>query len=74
MAGYKWELFIGMNGKMKVFTFMAMEDIRVFESNIKPFFNHIAKKHGFPAKEQHLTSTWPSSQSWPALACVTESY
>ncbi|KFH45494.1 Endoglucanase-like protein [Hapsidospora chrysogenum ATCC 11550] len=43
-----------MNGDMKVFSFVAPEEIRTFEQDIRPFFDHITDAHGFPAQNQHL--------------------
>ncbi|KAJ2970028.1 hypothetical protein NUW58_g9821 [Xylaria curta] len=54
VAGRTWELWVGYNGAMKVFSFVAPSEIAVFESNLKPFFDHITNTQGFPASRQHL--------------------
>jgi xyloglucan-specific endo-beta-1,4-glucanase len=54
--GLSWELYVGMNGDMKVFSFVAAEHVKGFEGDLRPFFAHMTEKHGFPAHEQHLTS------------------
>ncbi|UNI15459.1 Xyloglucan-specific endo-beta-1,4-glucanase [Purpureocillium takamizusanense] len=52
--GRSWELFVGNNGDMKVFSFVAPVQVTDFDSDILPFFDHMTKKYKFPAKEQHL--------------------
>ena len=52
-----WELFVGYNGNTKVFSFVTSEQISVFESDIKPFFDYTSGQHDYPADEQYLIST-----------------
>ncbi|KAI6783251.1 uncharacterized protein J7T54_004278 [Emericellopsis cladophorae] len=61
--GRSWELYVGMNGDMKVFSFLAGEHVKVFEGDLRPFFGHITEKHGFPAHEQHLTKPFTGSNA-----------
>ncbi|KAI0506211.1 endoglucanase [Xylaria bambusicola] len=56
VAGRNWDLWVGYNGPMKVFSFVAPQEIAVFESDVKPFFNHIASAQGYPASSQYLTT------------------
>lgn len=56
LAGRTWALFIGMNGDMKVYSFVAPESVKSFSADVKHFFNYITNHHGFPAGEQYLTS------------------
>ena len=58
VGGREWELYIGMNGDMKVFSFIAPEQIQTFEQDIRPFFDHITDAHEFPAENQYLISTY----------------
>ncbi|KAI0398389.1 endoglucanase [Xylariaceae sp. FL0594] len=54
VAGRNWDLWVGYNGAMKVFSFVAPSEIATFESDVKPFFNYITQYQGFPASQQHL--------------------
>ncbi|KAK5633115.1 hypothetical protein RRF57_008829 [Xylaria bambusicola] len=54
VAGRNWDLWVGYNGAMKVFSFVAPQEIATFESDVKPFFTHITNTQGFPASSQHL--------------------
>ncbi|CAM1501371.1 Fc.00g105330.m01.CDS01 [Cosmosporella sp. VM-42] len=49
-----WELFIGYNGAMKVFSFVAPSAKTSFTSDIKPFFNYLTTNKAFPASSQYL--------------------
>lgn len=60
VGGKQWELFVGNNGDMKVFSFVAPEQIKTFEQDIRPFFDHITSEQGFPADNQHLISMMTS--------------
>lgn len=51
-----WELFVGKNGDMKVFSFIASKQIPTFESDIRPFFDHITSEYDYPADKQYLIS------------------
>lgn len=57
IGGKEWELFVGFNGDMKVFSFVAPQETKTFEEDLRPFFDHITSTQGFPAAEQHLIST-----------------
>ncbi|KAI1823324.1 endoglucanase [Xylaria intraflava] len=52
--GKSWELYVGYNGNMKVFSFVAPSEVTTFESDVKLFFAHITESQGFPASQQHL--------------------
>ncbi|KAI0206206.1 endoglucanase [Astrocystis sublimbata] len=56
VAGQTWDLWVGYNGPMKVFSFVAPNEIATFESDIKPFFTHVTNAQGFPASSQYLTT------------------
>lgn len=60
-----WELFIGYNDDMKVFSFVAPSNIQSFSSDIMPFFDHIAANDGFPASSQYLLSKPTLSLLYP---------
>ncbi|KAF7561223.1 hypothetical protein G7046_g2925 [Stylonectria norvegica] len=56
IGGQTWELFKGLNTKrnMTVFTYVATTQRTSWNSDIKPFFNHMASAHGYPASSQYL--------------------
>ncbi|KAI2643615.1 endoglucanase [Xylaria nigripes] len=49
-----WELFVGYNGAMKVFSYVAATEATDLEFDVKPFFSHITDTQGFPAYQQYL--------------------
>jgi xyloglucan-specific endo-beta-1,4-glucanase len=56
IGGTNWELFVGYNGAMKVFSYVAPNWVTNFAQDVKPFFNHMAQAHGYPAGNQFLIS------------------
>jgi xyloglucan-specific endo-beta-1,4-glucanase len=56
VAGRSWSLYVGYNGSMKVFSFVAPGAVSNFSGNIKEFFNYMANSEGFPAGSQNLIS------------------
>ncbi|KAJ4007764.1 hypothetical protein NW766_009567 [Fusarium irregulare] len=54
IEGHTWELWIGMNGDMKVFSFVAPTPVNNFNADIKQFWNYLAKSENFPADSQYL--------------------
>ncbi|SPO05587.1 probable endoglucanase I precursor [Cephalotrichum gorgonifer] len=52
--GQNWNLHSGLNGAMRVFSFVAPSQITSFSTDIKPFFNYLAQNQGFPASSQYL--------------------
>jgi xyloglucan-specific endo-beta-1,4-glucanase len=41
---------------MKVFSFVAPSPVNSFNSDVKQFYNYLAKDQGFPASKQYLLS------------------
>jgi xyloglucan-specific endo-beta-1,4-glucanase len=58
IEGYTWELWIGMNGSMKVFSFVAPSPVNDFNADIKQFYNYLAKTQNYPASKQYLLSMY----------------
>ncbi|KAI1294467.1 endoglucanase [Xylaria venustula] len=54
VGGESWDLWIGYNGPMLVYSFVAPSDIATWESDIKPFYQYITDNKGFPASSQYL--------------------
>lgn len=56
IAGFNWDLFVGPNGSMKVFSFIPADGSWKFSFNadVKLFFNYLAQNQGYPASQQHL--------------------
>ncbi|KAK3305652.1 glycoside hydrolase family 12 protein [Chaetomium strumarium] len=54
VAGRTWELWVGYNGSMKVFSFIAPSPVNSFSANVKDFFNYLQNNQGYPANDQHL--------------------
>jgi xyloglucan-specific endo-beta-1,4-glucanase len=56
VGGRTWELFYGLNGSMKVYSFIAPSPINSYNGNLKDFFTYLTNSKGFPASSQNLIS------------------
>ncbi|KAH8693329.1 mixed-linked glucanase [Phaeosphaeriaceae sp. PMI808] len=56
VGGRQWELFYGLNGQMKVYSFVASSPINSYSGNMKDFFTYLANSKGYPASSQYLTT------------------
>ena len=57
LAGQSWKLYYGLNGSMKVYSFVyANGSLNSFSGDVKAFFNYLVNSWGFPASSQYLTS------------------
>ncbi|KAF4125140.1 xyloglucan-specific endo-beta-1,4-glucanase [Geosmithia morbida] len=56
VAGRTWALFVGNNGNMKVYSFVAPDTVKSFDANLMPFFDYITNHYDFPAGDQYLTT------------------
>ena len=56
VGGRSWALWMGYNGSMKVFSFVAPSPITNFSGNVKDFYNYLTQSEGFPASQQNLIS------------------
>ena len=54
VAGRSWELFVGNNGQMKVFSFVAPSPVNTFTADVKLFFTYLQSRQNFPVKTQNL--------------------
>ena len=54
VAGRSWELFVGNNGQMKVFSFVAPSPLTTFTADAKLFFTYLQSRQNFPIKTQNL--------------------
>lgn len=70
--GNEWELFIGMNGDMKVFSFVAPSSMNDFSSDAKQFYNHLESEQDFPVSSQNLIGK--SIMKLLRLYCVPDGF
>lgn len=56
VAGQSWDLWVGMNGSMKVFSFIAPSPRNSFNADIKQFFTYLQNSQSYPASNQNLLS------------------
>ncbi|KAH8588477.1 glycoside hydrolase family 12 protein [Bisporella sp. PMI_857] len=55
VAGRNWNLYYGLNGSMKVYSFVTPSGpMNSFNGNLKDFFNYLANSQGYPASSQYL--------------------
>lgn len=51
VAGKSWRLYYGLNGSMKVYSFVATSNVSNFSGDLKEFFNYLARSQGFPTSQ-----------------------
>jgi xyloglucan-specific endo-beta-1,4-glucanase len=54
VAGRSWDLWVGMNGQMRVYSFVAASPVTTFSADLKLFFNHLQTTQNYPASKQNL--------------------
>lgn len=54
VAGQVWDLWVGMNGNMKVYSFIAPEVRNEFSADAKEFYEYLEETQAFPASSQNL--------------------
>jgi len=56
IAGTSWELFFGLNGSMRVFSFLPANGAwhTTFNADVKAFYDYLRSDQGFPASSQNL--------------------
>jgi xyloglucan-specific endo-beta-1,4-glucanase len=56
IAGYSWKLFYGLNGSMKVYSFViSSSPLTNFSGDIKAFYTYLINNEGYPSS-QYLIS------------------
>lgn len=74
IEGNEWELFIGMNGAMQVYSFVAPSPRNDFSGDAKQFYNHLESEQGFPVDSQNMVGK-SAAQSLPSFApCIANGY
>jgi len=69
LAGHTWDLWIGMNGQMKVYSFVAPSPITSFSADLKDFYNYLEKNQSFPSKNQNLIGRWSPESAMIEQRC-----
>jgi xyloglucan-specific endo-beta-1,4-glucanase len=55
ISGYKFDLYFGYNGSMKVYSFVTSGGAYTsFSADVKLFFDYLTNSQGFPASTQNL--------------------
>ena len=54
VGGRNWDLWVGMNGAMKVYSFIAPSTTNSWSGDVKQFFNYLQTAQAFPASSQNL--------------------
>ncbi|KAK3331408.1 glycoside hydrolase family 12 protein [Apodospora peruviana] len=54
VAGRTWDLWVGYNGAMRVYSFVAASPVRQFSADVKDFFNYLVTAQNYPAAQQNL--------------------
>jgi xyloglucan-specific endo-beta-1,4-glucanase len=64
IAGYKFDLYFGYNGSMKVYSFLTPtpnSPYTSFNADIKLFFDYLTKNQGYPETTQNLIGKFRNS-------------
>ncbi len=56
VAGVAWDLYYGLNGQMKVYSFVAQAHQTAFSGDLANFVAYLASSQGFPRGSQILQS------------------
>jgi xyloglucan-specific endo-beta-1,4-glucanase len=54
VAGANWQLWYGVNGSQKTYSFVASSQQTSWNGDILQFFHYLADNQGFPASSQYL--------------------
>jgi xyloglucan-specific endo-beta-1,4-glucanase len=56
ISGYKFDLYYGLNGAMKVYSFLPPQGTTYnsFNADIKNFYKYLTQSQGFPQSTQNL--------------------
>ena len=54
VAGRSWDLWIGYNGAMRVYSFIAPSPVKNFNADVKEFFRYLQNSQNYPASQQNL--------------------
>ena len=54
VAESSWELYVGNNGDMVVYSFVATSSMNSFNADVKAFFSYLQENDDFPADSQNL--------------------
>lgn len=69
VGGRTWDLWIGYNGAMKVYSFIAPSPIKSFSTDVKQFFNYLQSSQNFPASQQNLIGECHGENAWESWRC-----
>ncbi|KAF1952207.1 endoglucanase A precursor [Byssothecium circinans] len=69
LAGKSWKLYYGLNGSMKVYSFVASSQINSFNGNLMEFANYVTSKQGMP-KSQVLQSVGAGTEPFSGSNAV----
>jgi glycosyl hydrolase family 12 len=67
VAGKSWDLHIGNNGQMKVYSFVAPNPITSFSADLMLFFKYLQSKQNFPVKTQNLLGEFAHDENSPVV-------
>ncbi|KAL5346873.1 hypothetical protein ACLOAV_008016 [Pseudogymnoascus australis] len=55
VAGHEWDLWYGLNGSMKVYSFVAASEVNSFDGDLLEFYTYLVSSQGF-SDAQYITS------------------
>jgi xyloglucan-specific endo-beta-1,4-glucanase len=69
IAGVKWNLYYGLNGSMKVYSFVASSQVTSFSGDLKLFFTYLATSQGY-STSQYITSIGAGTEPFIGTSAV----
>lgn len=54
VGGKSWDLWVGYNGSMRVYSFIATGTTYSWSGDVMQFFSYLQSNQGYPASSQHL--------------------
>ncbi|KAI1330611.1 endoglucanase A precursor [Xylariaceae sp. FL0255] len=70
--GTTWKLYYGLNGSMKVYSFVASSEVTSFNSDLKAFFTYLIDNEGM-SSSQYLTSLGAGTEAFDGTDAVLTS-
>lgn len=65
VADSSWNLYVGNNGGMVVYSFVATGTMNSFNADVRAFFSYVEDNEEFPADSQNLIGKTDSSFVFP---------
>lgn len=74
IAGKTWNLYYGLNGSMKVYSFVAPTQITSFDADVNNFYSYLISNQGVPSSSCLITFEAGTEPFTGTSATLTNNY